>query len=166
MRRQNRLLFPLLISVLLLCLTACWGESGAEYFSYRRHPFRAEIQGELNGVRFTAEIGSASPDGQGDCYVSYLSPASLAGLTVKQESNGDLTATLGGITPDSPVVQSLILPVLVLLECDRPLTVQKIDGNIRVQTATDCYLTLSNSSIPASFSSPTLSFTVLWWETS
>lgn len=165
-RQRHSICQILMIIAVLLFLTACQGGSSGGYFSYRAHSFRAEIQGELGGVKFTAEIGSTSPDGQGECYVHYLSPSSLAGLTVKQDSNGDLTVTLGNLTSSFPAAQSLLLPVQTLFECAEPLTVQKSDGKLLLETAPEHYLTLSPSRLPVAFSSPHLTFTVLWWEVS
>ena len=164
MRKQSSLACFLLILGVLFAATACKDGSTGSYFSYRESNFHAEIQGELNGVSFTAEIGRTGTEDGATLYVTYLSPEALNGLTVTQNAGGEVSVSLDGITPGTETVQSLIAPLQALFEGEEILTVQKNGQTTTLQTAPDQVLTLS-SHTPLSFTSPTLTFTVLWWET-
>lgn len=163
MRKQSSLACFLLVVGMLFSLVACNGGSAGNYFSYRESNFHAEIQGELNGVSFTAEIGRTGAEDAAALYVTYLSPEALNGLTVTQNAGGEVSVSLDGITPGTETVQSLIAPLQALFEGEEILTVQKNGQTTILQTAPDQVLTLS-SHTPLSFTSPTLTFTVLWWE--
>lgn len=164
MRKQQRLTCFLLLLCALFSLAACNKGSTGSYFSYRKNDFHAEIRGELNGISFTAEIGQTDTEDGAILFVTYLSPEALDGLTVTQNGDGEVSVTLGEITPSGEIAHLLLSPIKALFVGDEILAVQKNAQSTILQTAPDQTLTLSSSHTPLSFSSPSLTFSVLWWE--
>ena len=91
-----RCLIPLLAALLLL--TAACGEAGqgTDPLAYLNEPFTAEVRGELRGIAFAGTLTHRSAANGGQEF-RFTAPASLAGMTVRRESEGQTTITLGDI---------------------------------------------------------------------
>ena len=158
-----------LFIAMLLFSTGCMKTAEPSYFSYAKQPFRAEINGTLNGVRFSAEIGKDVPHDQSKpftgIWIRYIEPQSIASLEARYDDKECLMVSIGGIscTCEATSIDGLLRPLQVLLENATPITVQKENGET-ILTMSDYILKLATNGIPISVEGTAISFKTVWWE--
>ena len=160
-----------MIRQILLCITVCVvlfavscnGGGEERYLRFRESPFRAQISGSLNGLRFSAEL--CSEDGAQS--ICYLSPASLEGITLTRSPDGEFLVASEGISVDleEEQMEGLWLPFSLVAEYARELqSVQKDGEHTHVILSGDVELILEKDGIPVSVKSPNAAFAILSWE--
>lgn len=138
------------------------------YFSYRENPFRAEICGQMNGIRFSAKIGKDQiTEGTPlvGAYIDYLTPQALQNIHLYSLGNGDFhieSDTLSN-TFGEPFVKGWIRPLLILLKESNIQKIRKESG-VTILTLPQGELQLSSIGQPISFHGENISFDILWWE--
>ena len=155
-----------LLFLLLLC--SCSQSNSASSFSYREKPFRAEIQGTLHTIPFTAEIGMEETERGQSRYIRFLSPASLGGIQITIDETGDSHATLGSIQfqADRTYFSGLLLPLEILFFADIPKALQKSDEGFQIKLEDNCFLYIDAHGTPVRVCSTNANYTVSWWENS
>lgn len=159
MKIRRLLLFLLLLS----CIFAVSGcHSTPSRRSYREESFRAEISGELFGIPFGAQL---SKDAEGE-HLVYLHPDALSQLTLHRSADG-ITLESGELSTALPeeALAGLLSPLDALFSEREILRVQKTGEGSRLTLPGGSILTLTPEGFPADYTSPSLRFSVVWWET-
>ena len=163
---QKRAL-ALTLCLLILLLSSCGIAKKNDYLAFQNRSFTAEIQGVLNEIEFTAKITSACADGGlRDLCVEFLSPTVLEGVKVECLGDSKARLTCGDLVlpATSEDLNGLLSPLTALLDLQTPSTVQKLDENLLLSFPNQTTLLLSPSLIPLSLDSPSVSYSVVWWE--
>ena len=164
LRRLFLLFFSLSIS---LSFIACHSTSGTgTYFAFRKERFRAQIDGTLHGVTFSAEIGQYTRDEKSILYIKYSSPEALENVTLQKEEGGEPYVLYGDLlsAAQEERIRGLILPLSALWQTDEILRIQKSEEGTELIFSGERSLFLSKEGIPRRFSAPEAHFTVVWWE--
>lgn len=159
---------------------ACMGcaASPPDYFAYREGDFCAELRGTLDKKAFCAKI-TVKGDGTGRAIeIEYLADeqtgkeTSLTGLKIFARCGAD--GTLGGaaqvvlgemdLETEGELLAGVLSPVTVLLSPSDFSAVQKEGDSYRLTFSDGAILALDTQGLPRTFSSPSLSFEVIWWE--
>ena len=156
----------IVLCFLLLLLPSCKAATVDDYFTFQKDSFVAEIQGELNGTTFSAKISSRPTDVGHDVCIEFLSPHVLEGVRIELSDGKDAILYRGelSIPCKKEALDGLLSPVTSLLELATPSTVQKLDGNVHLAFPSETTLVLSPSLVPVSFSSPSVEYSIIWWE--
>ncbi len=114
-----------LVAVLLGVLTSCGG--GRIPWDYRDHSFRAEIQWQSSvGIALTGELQVAKGDFPRDVTLRFLSPETMAGITLTRK-DGVTSVALDGMKMEGAEVGDLLSVIDLLLP----------EGEMRAVTTTD-----------------------------
>lgn len=159
--RQLLLLF--ITASLIFVATGCRSLSDADKSdtAYRKKPFRAEISGKLSGVSFGAVIEKT----EAGASVSYLRPDALSGITLCKNGEDVFLNHAGKQTPVSDgALSGLLSPLEILITETEPLRIQKTKKGYTLSLSDNGTLTLTPERLPSDYESPSLCFTVVWWE--
>ena len=162
-----------LLCLILGCLISIVGcnritQGNDLYFSYRETSVRAEIRGQMNGIRFSAEIGKdqtnegVPPVG---AYIHYLAPQALQSIHIYSVGNGEFRIESGTLSHafDESFVEGWIRPLLILFGESEIQKIRK-ENDVTILTLPQGELQLSSNGQPISFQGEDVSFDILWWE--
>ena len=176
MKRRRIPIF--LLALLLLSLTGCQSAAPKPY-AYLDDSFSAELSGMLYSQAFTLKLtvtkdapkGTASPTYS--VTAEHLSPSPFAPLRLSavldQEGNaiGEVALTYGELhtTVSADTLTGLLCPIRALLVRKETVSVQKEGDVYRFVLENGATVVRNSDGYPLAFSSPDLSFSVVWWET-
>ena len=156
MKIRHFLLFTLLF-VVLIC-TGCKG-GGEDRFAYRERNVAFVVEGTTRGFAFRAEVCREIDGGGGTRdTLRYLSPASLAGVTLTRDFDGTLTLSAGELSRacEADEVEGMLLPIRLLF--DTPTDVQTVrhtsDGSTRITLADGVTVVIAPDGLPATITTP------------
>ena len=123
----NKTLFALLLAFAIL-LVAC--ESRPELPEYFEEPFRATVEGEVDGRVIKAEVlCDPTEHPTKEIYnvmtVTFSAPATLEGITVSLRSDGKATVRLKNTEEDLPLYDKLVEPYLTLMPGSEYASIEK-----------------------------------------
>lgn len=158
----RRLLLFIILASLVVVATACHAsDTSGSYTAYQKKSFRAEISGTLSDIPFGAVIEKTDAEAQ----LTYLRPDALAGITLCRNGEGLFLKLGEKKTPVSDdTLAGLLSPLDILASENEVLRIQKADDGYILSLPADGALTLSSKRLPTNYASPTLRFTVAWWE--
>lgn len=160
----RRFLLCLCISSYIFVMGGCsFSENvGENSHAFRAVPFRAEIEGSVNGISFAAVVEHRD----GEDSVTYLRPNTLVGITLSVSETGAFLKREGEehSAVEKEAVAGLLSPLDALLSQKEILRLQKIEGETHLTYTDGGILTLSRAGVPVKYVSDPLSFTVVWWE--
>ncbi|MBQ7347509.1 MAG: hypothetical protein IJW55_06085 [Clostridia bacterium] len=160
--------------VLLLCpalICGCHGKPPDRRACFNQ-PFAAEINGELNGVAFTAKITGGGKDGE--YTIQYLTPDILSQTELRVHlgtdgtPSGEARITRGELTltQNAEDLRGLLLPLstLLLLTQTEPATVQKDNDGYTFTFPDSQTLSVTDIGIPRALTAPNVTYQIVWWE--
>ncbi len=162
MQIRRFLLFFIIASCILVTAGCSMpNNSHTSYFSYRDSPSHAELEGTLGGIAFSAEVGC---DERGE-YITFLCPDVLAGITLRRGTDAlVLNADGKECYVDKEALAGLLSPLDALFCKEEILRIQKSKTETVLTLEGESTLTLNEDGLPKGYTSPTLRFTVVWWE--
>ena len=123
-------IFVLLCSI-FMC--SCDGGGGINYFAYTNSKFTAEIEGNIDGISFSASayFNPYATDREVLACIEYFMPQSLAGIVVSLYPDGRTSARLGEIVISDTFVTAMLEPVFIIVPNENYSEITKDDyGNI------------------------------------
>lgn len=160
--------------VLLLCpalICGCQGTPPDRGVCFSQ-PFTAEVNGELNGVAFTAKITGSGEDGE--YAIQYLTPDALSQIELRGHLGSDGTPigeariTCGELTltQNTEALRGLLLPLTALLSLTQtePATVQKDSDGYTFTFPDRQTLSVTDIGVPRALTAPNVSYQIVWWE--
>lgn len=162
MKIRHFLLFALL-GVVLVC-TGCTGGT-RDHLAYRERNVAFVVEGTTRGFAFRAEVcREIDDDGGTRDTLRYLSPASLAGVTLTRDPDGGLRLSSGELSRAcrADEVEGMLLPIRLLF--DTPADVETIrrtaDGCTQLTLTGGITMTLSPDGLPTALLSPDASLKI------
>lgn len=135
--------------------------------------FSAELEGVMEKTQFCAAITVENCDSGRHCRLVYSAPESLDGVKIDlfcapdgtPIGTADVTSPLGvAYTVSAASVEGLTRPLLALLQADTIASLQKTDAGFLFVTSSGTERITSPSGTPLSLASPTLRFTLRWFQ--
>lgn len=179
MTLRHRILFICFCLLFGSVFLGCDKSLSPNYFAFREATFTAEIRGTVGNTDFCATIRLHAPNGSSadgtehTVTLTYLEPTPFAGLTLSahtdvwnQADSGSVEIQYQNLTLQGTAKQlsGLFSPAAVLLTANEVSAVQKEANGYRLTLRDGEQLMLNENGIPQAFSSPALSFEVIWWE--
>lgn len=163
---------------IILTLTACLSCLGCQAsppdpFGFLVSDFSAELEGVMEKTQFCAAITVENCDSGRHCRLVYSAPESLDGVAIELFCAPD-GMPIGTATVTSPLgvtytvsvvsIEGLCRPLLSLLNTCEIASLQKTDEGFLFVTTNGSERITTPSGVPLSFNSPSICWTVLWFQ--
>ncbi len=162
----------------VLILTVCFLFLGCQSappdpFGFLGSDFSAELEGVMEKTQFCAAITVENCDSGRHCRLVYSAPESLDGVAIElfcapdgtPIGTADVTSPLGvTYTVSVASIEGLCRPLLSLLNTCEIASLQKTDEGFLFVTANGTERVTSPSGVPLSLKSPSICWTVLWFQ--
>lgn len=130
----NKTLFALLLAFAIL-LVAC--ESRPELPEHFGEPFRATVEGKVDGKEIKAEVfcdptEHLTKEIYNVMTVTFSAPATLEGITVSLRSDGKATVRLKNAEEDMPLYNKLVEPYLALMPSSEYASLEKTADGYKI----------------------------------
>ena len=122
------------VFVAVLMLAGC-SEIDADVLSYAERAFRADVEGQMDGLDFAAEVQVSAADESGarNIRIEFSSPESLRGVVVTKEAEGTSISLDGTVISDAAAQGWLIIAQLLIPE-GQVVSIKKSEGEFVTAT--------------------------------
>ena len=122
------------VIIALLVLSGC-GKIDSEVLSYAERPFRASVQGQMNGLDFCADVEVSAPNesGERNIRIRFMSPESLRGIVVTHDGKR-LGVEADGVSIHDSAAQGWLIAAQLLIPRGQVVSIKSSEDNPRTAT--------------------------------